>query len=1044
VPDLAPPTRTATAIAPAPPAPAPVARARGSAPAPQPTVVAPPAVRLGQVGSPTGLPDQVARVVASPGPGDPLPAPVQVSLERSLGVPLASVRVHTDARSAAAAEALGARAFAFGPHIFLGATERATDVSLMAHEAAHVVQQRGAPVVHLASTDANDAFEREAQRAATAAVGGESLTVRERVSSPRVQRLGISDAFDYFADKANVIPGFRMFTIILGLNPINMSRVERSAANILRALVEILPGGALISQALDNHGVFDKVGAWIEEQINTLGLAGNVIRQAVVDFVKSLSLDDLWNLGDVWNRAKRIFTDPIDRITTFAKGLITGIITFVKDAILRPLAKLAEGTAGYDLLKAVLGKDPITGDPFPRTPETLIGGFMKLIGQEEVWKNMQQANAVAKAWAWFQTTLGQLLGFVQQLPSLFVNALKALELVDIILVPKAFAKLVGVFGDFAAKFATWAGNAVWQLLEIIFTVVAPGAIPYLKKAAGALKSIFKNPIGFVGNLVRASKQGFQQFADNIGKHLKASLINWLTGSLSGVYIPKSLTFVEIVKFVFSVLGLAWQNIRQKLVKLIGEPAVKALELGFEIVTVLVTQGPAAAWEKIKETLGNLQEMAMQAIMDYVTDTVVKKAVAKIISMLIPGGAFVQAIVTIYDTIMVFISKLQTIIQVATAFLDGIMAIAEGSIGPAANKVEKTLAGLLTLAISFLAGFAGLGKIADKVMDIIKTKVRAPIDKALDKVADWIVTTAKKLFAKAFGKDQKTPAGDTLKARIKGDLLGKRIEDAKQGDALLTTIFGKYKGDGLKGIKLVVNSAKPDSVGVLVSASVAEIIANLSTSQTDVKLLEKLAKNFIPYTRKTNMYVTYNGGQRFPPTGGPFTNRGRHAETAFLQKLPALIELIEQRRNRTPSEIKAPPGQPVPVVIDINRTPCDGCAPLLAAAASKYAGVIKLTINASSVYKADWRSIELTSVKSVIAMQNAGIELNALKIWDVIKQKLQAAGVQELQLGKEYYDLNQWTGDFESKQAEVQGLLESAERELRGRGSLTKVAPKGTT
>ncbi len=58
-----------------------------------------------------------------------------------------------------------------------------------------------------------------------------------------------------------------------------------------------------------------------------------------------------------------------------------------------PLAKLAEGTRGYDLLKAVLGKDPITGEPVPRTAETLIGGFMKLIGQEEVWENMKKANA---------------------------------------------------------------------------------------------------------------------------------------------------------------------------------------------------------------------------------------------------------------------------------------------------------------------------------------------------------------------------------------------------------------------------------------------------------------------------------------------------------------------------------------------------------------------------------------------------------------------------------------------------------------------------
>src|SRR5262249_29771307 len=153
-----------------------------------------------------------------------------------------------------------------------------------------------------------------------AAARGESFTVSERTAGKPVQRLGISDALDYFADKANIIPGFRMFTIILGLNPINMKSVERSAANILRALIEFLPGGGLITQALDNSGVFDKVGAWVEQQIKTLGMVGSIFKNAIDKFLDTLGLSDLFDLGGVWDRAKRIFTEPIDRIINFAKG----------------------------------------------------------------------------------------------------------------------------------------------------------------------------------------------------------------------------------------------------------------------------------------------------------------------------------------------------------------------------------------------------------------------------------------------------------------------------------------------------------------------------------------------------------------------------------------------------------------------------------------------------------------------------------------------------------------------------------------------------
>jgi hypothetical protein len=371
---------------------------------------------------------------------------------------------------------------------------------------------------------------------------------------------------------------------------------------------------------------------------------------------------------------------------------------------------------------------------------------MKLIGQEEVWNNLKKAKAVERAWAWFQGAMSALIGFVGQIPTLFIQAFKSLQLEDIILLPRAFAKVVAVFGKFIGDFMSWAGNAVWNLLEIIFAVVAPGAIPYLKKAAGAFRSILKNPIGFVGNLVQAGKRGFLQFADNIGKYLKTSLIQWLTGTLVGVYLPQSFEIREIIKFVLSVLNLTWQTIRQKLVRVVGEPVVTAMETGLDIVVTLVREGPAAVWEKIKEQVTNLKEIVIEGITSFVTSKIVQSAVTKLVSMLNPVGAVVQAIITIYDTIMFFIERLKQIAQVTMAFLDSISTIAAGVIAAAASRVEQTLAGLLTLAISFLARFAGLGKVSDAVMDIIK-KLQVPIEKAVvmgRKVGKFSVKSTMKL------------------------------------------------------------------------------------------------------------------------------------------------------------------------------------------------------------------------------------------------------------------------------------------------------------
>ncbi len=725
-----------------------------------------------------GQPEATAKVSAeiqgSQATGAPLPLGVRRFMEPRFQADFSQVKVHTGDKAAGLSRQLNAQAFTVGHQIYFGKDrfqpESLEGKELIAHELTHTIQQ-GAAV----------------QRREEVSVTHKAPTM--------VQRLGLSDALNYIADKANLIPGFRMFTIILGVNPVNMSRVERSAANIMRALVEFIPGGGLVTQALDNYGIFEKVGTWVEQQIHSLGLAASAIKQAVTEFLNGLHWSDIFNLGDVWNRAKRIFTEPIDRIINFAKGLITGILKFIKEAILRPLAKLAEGTRGYDLLKAILGQDPVTGEPVPRTAETLIGGFMKLIGQEEIWNNLKKANAVARAWAWFQGALAGLLGFVRQIPTLFLNAFKALELTDIILVPRAFAKLAAVFGGFIGNFLSWAGNAVWTLLEIIFDVVAPGVVPYLKKAAGAFRTILKNPLAFVGNLLRAGKQGFLQFAGNIGKHLKASLLQWLTGALAGagIYIPQAFEIREIIKFVLSVLGLTWQNIRERLVKLVGEPVVKALETGLDIVVTLITEGPAAAWEKIKEQLSNLKEMVMEEIISFVTNKIVQSAITKLLSMLNPVvGGIVQIALGIYNTIMFFIERLKTIFQVAAAFIDSLAAIAAGVIAAAANRVEQTLAGLLTLAISFLARLVGLGKVSDAVTNIIN-KIRAPIFRALDKVAEWIVAKAKKLGRFVAQAGVPSDPNERLRLASQAAVLAARALTGRISQSLLNPI--------LKGIKL---------------------------------------------------------------------------------------------------------------------------------------------------------------------------------------------------------------------------------------------------
>lgn len=983
---------------------------------------------------------------SSPGsPGRPLPASVAVPISSSLGVDVSPVRVHTDARAAGASEALNARAFAFGSHVFLGSGEQPTDLGLMAHEVSHVVQQASSPRVQLFSPGGSDALEQEAHTAAAAVVQRRSFSVQGR-TRPRVQRLGLGDVRNKFADWANVIPGYRMLTILIGINPINMAPVPRTPANIFRALIEFIPGGGLVTKALDNYGIFDKIATWVDQQVSSLGVTAGMFIDAIKEFIAGLHLGDVFNLGDVWERAKRIFTGPIDKLINFAKGLITGIIKFIKDAILMPLAKLAEGTRGWDLLIAVLGRNPITGDAVPRTAQTLIPGFLKLIGQDEVWANMQKSNAIGRAWAWFQGAMAALMGFVGQIPSLFIAALKSLTLEDIILVPLAFVKIGKVFGNFIGDFISWGLKAVWNLLEIIFDVISPGALGYIKKTGAALKSILKNPLPFVGNLVKAAKLGFQNFASNFGTHLKAGLIDWLTGSLPGIYIPKGFSLVEIAKFVFSVLGLTWQNIRQKLVKATSETIVKAMETGFDIVKTLVTGGPTAAWEKIKDQLSNLKDMVITGITDFVVDMVVKKAVPKLIAMFIPGAGFISAILSIYDTVMVFVNKIKTIIQVVTGFIDSIVAIASGAIGAAAGKVEGILARLLSLAINFLAGFAGLGKVADKVMGIIQ-KVRAPIDKALDWLIGWIVTAGKRLFTGLTKRGEPDGAVSTqVKQAVRVELAGKTISEPQDASRLLATVYGKLSSKGLKGLRLVYQP-KTATVAIMASASVVDQVAQLPVLKKSIPAALSFVSRFNYLSGRTVLHVFYDTDNKSYPDVIENDPGAEHAEQIFKRAHVAALK-TRIAADRSGRRLKTPAGQPVRVTLQLNRIPCPTCSSILA---SLSAGnpELRFAVQASSASNTASAEVTTDYIETLLA---GGVEVSTLKIYDAIQNKmvelLRASSAKQIKplTGNQFDELQAAIPLIRqniSQEKRLADMIEEAKKRQAKKLELAKVPPVGS-
>jgi len=117
-------------------------------------------------------PDQVHAAAARGTSTAAAQLPHLEQIQRSFGRhDVSGVQAHVGGEAAASAQEMGAAAYATGNHVVLGA---GTDLHTVAHEAAHVVQQRGGVQLKGGVGEVGDTYERHADQVADAVVRGES------------------------------------------------------------------------------------------------------------------------------------------------------------------------------------------------------------------------------------------------------------------------------------------------------------------------------------------------------------------------------------------------------------------------------------------------------------------------------------------------------------------------------------------------------------------------------------------------------------------------------------------------------------------------------------------------------------------------------------------------------------------------------------------------------------------------------------------------------------------------------------------------------
>lgn len=489
---------------------------------------------------------------------------------------------------------------------------------------------------------------------------------------------------------------------------------------------KILP--AVLSAVAGLRTEIINAGLWVSGQIGSLVLS-------VTDFLERLRANPvLGAAGSALGWLQKKATE----LSVWAQSTVAGVFSFVGNGLVR-MASFIE-----PILNTLRKVFEVLADLMGRLPDLVFGKVWKLI--PACIKNPVMdfiINKILKNIPVF----GELFKIPDLWSKVKDTALKIL-------------KKIFVDGDLL--------RAAWTFFKAVLNIL--GVPPELvlsivNKAAGAVMEIITKPVNFMINLLRAVKEGFLNFFGNIGSHLLAGVGNWLFGQLSeaGIKPPEDLSFKSILSFVMDVLGITVDRVFERLEKKTGAAAAKIkgalnfMKGAWEWVVTLVKEGPAGLWRMLAEKISNLWDSVINGVIGWLSNTIIKQAAKKVLSMLDPSGvmAVVNSIIAIYKAIQSFMKYLKQMLEIVNSVLSGVLDIANGVIDKAAAYVENALAGSIPIAIGFLANQLGLGGLGSKIKEMVGA-VRKKVEGAID----WLIDKAISAGA-AILKGLKSAAGAVL-------------------------------------------------------------------------------------------------------------------------------------------------------------------------------------------------------------------------------------------------------------------------------------------
>ena len=301
---------------------------------------------------------------------------------------------------------------------------------------------------------------------------------------------------------------------------------------------------------------------------------------------------------------------------------------------------------------------------------------------------------------------------------------------------------LGVLGRIAEAIEAFIDDPVTAIINGLLNLVGippPAFWALVAKIQQVVSDIADDPENFINNLTAGVRQGFDQFFANFGTHLLRGFWDWLFSGLEvPIPLPADFSPKSLFSFALQLMGITWPRVREILVRHIGAENVELIEAAWQLVSLLIEQGPDGIIEMIKEQLTPevIVQTILEAAVEYVVQTLVEQVAARVLMLFNPVGAIAQAIDLIYQVCSWIFRNAARIFRFVEAVVNGMADVIAGNIGGLANAVERALASLIPPVIDFLAGLLHMGDLPDQVAEVI-VALQARVYAVMDRVVGFL-------------------------------------------------------------------------------------------------------------------------------------------------------------------------------------------------------------------------------------------------------------------------------------------------------------------